>query len=30
MAFINPKAAPDGWATGGRPKADAVPGEGVA
>jgi ketol-acid reductoisomerase len=30
MAFINPKSAPDGWATGGRPKAESVPGEGVA
>jgi len=30
MAFIDPKSAPDGWADGDRPKAEATPGEGVA
>jgi ketol-acid reductoisomerase len=30
MAFLNPTAAPEGWATGERPKAEATPGEGVA
>ena len=30
MDFINPKSAPDGWAEGGREKAEALPGEGVA
>ena len=30
MDFINPKSAPDGWAEGGREKAEAIPGEGVA
>jgi ketol-acid reductoisomerase len=30
MAFLNPTAAPEGWAAGERPKAEATPGEGVA
>ena len=30
MDFIGPKAPPDGWADGGREKAEATPGEGVA
>jgi ketol-acid reductoisomerase len=30
MAFIDPKRAPDGWASGDRPKAEAATGEGVA
>jgi ketol-acid reductoisomerase len=30
MDFINPKAPPDGWAEGGREKAESIPGEGVA
>jgi hypothetical protein len=30
MAFINPTAAPDGWAGGERPKAEVQPGEGIA
>jgi ketol-acid reductoisomerase len=30
MAFIDPKSAPDGWADGDRPKAEATQGEGVA
>jgi ketol-acid reductoisomerase len=30
MDFIGPKQAPDGWAAGGREKAESVPGEGVA
>jgi ketol-acid reductoisomerase len=30
MAFLNPTSAPEGWATGGAPKAEAQPGEGVA
>ena len=30
MDFIGPKQAPDGWADGGREKAESVPGEGVA
>jgi len=30
MSFIEPKSAPDGWASGDRPKAEAAPGEGVA
>jgi ketol-acid reductoisomerase len=30
MDFITPKSAPDGWAEGERPKAEATPGEGVA
>jgi ketol-acid reductoisomerase len=29
MAFINPRSAPDGWATGG-PKAEQTPAEGIA
>jgi ketol-acid reductoisomerase len=30
MAFLNPTAAPEGWAAGERPRAEASPGEGVA
>jgi ketol-acid reductoisomerase len=30
MAFIDPKSAPDGWAAGERPKAEATPGEDAA
>ena len=30
MAFIDPKSAPDGWASGERAKVEATPGEGVA
>ena len=30
MDFIGPKHAPDGWAEGGREKAESAPGEGVA
>jgi ketol-acid reductoisomerase len=30
MPFIDPRTAPDGWASGERAKAEALPGEGVA